>query len=154
MLESRTKNDYKVNKRVTGQHCYSDGQRFSVPVTANRRWRRVRLIHSLRYTANCPKRYKNREWLMIISDVRASDKILWFQCPCVVSSPAVIGTRFGISTFLRSEFFVGARVVPITSGAFHPGNRTSVTSVTHVPFFGTPVTRRVYLLNRVQFNVV
>jgi hypothetical protein len=39
---------------------------------------------------------------------------------------------------------VGARVVPITSGAFHPGNRTSVTSVTRVPFFGTPVTRRVY----------
>jgi hypothetical protein len=36
------------------------------------------------------------------------------------------------------------QVVPITSGAFRPGNRTSVTSVTHVPFFGTPVTRRVY----------
>jgi hypothetical protein len=35
---------------------------------------------------------------------------------------------------------VGAQVVPIMSGAFHPGNRTSVTSVTRVPFFGTPVT--------------
>jgi len=35
-----------------------------------------------KYTANCPKCHKNREWLMIISDVRASDKILWFQCPC------------------------------------------------------------------------
>ena len=49
---------------------------------------------------------------------------------------------------------MGARVVPITSGAFRPGNWTSVTSVTRVPFFGTPVTRRVHHLLTPQSRTI
>ena len=74
--------------------------------------------------------------------------LLYYLCDdhwlLIVSSPAVIGTRFGISTFPRSEFFCGCASGPYNVWCISPWKRTSVTSVTRVPFFGTPVTCRVY----------
>ena len=72
----------------------------------------------------------------------------------LVSSPAVIGTRFGISTFPHSEFLCGCTSGPYNVWCISPWKRTSVTSVTHIPFFGTPVTRHVYHSLTLQSRII
>ena len=84
----------------------------------------------------------------------------WFKtdlpnlCWQIVSSPAVIGTRFGISTFPCSEFLGGCMSGPYNIWCISPWKWTSVTSVTHIPFFGTPVTRHVYHSLTLQSHII